>query len=201
MEAALIEKFGASRTALREGFRTLSAKGLVVSRKRLGTLVAERDRWNLLDPDVLEWMENTEIQAEFLSQVSEARLIFEPEAARHAARRANAAQVAEVEKAFLSMKLAKTDSDRIDADLAFHTAILAASQNYVLQRLTGIIGTALRSTFAISDQAAASYEATLDLHGAVLSAIRRQDEDQAHKKMQELLGKSISDLGLKKFGD
>lgn len=196
VEADLIQQFQVSRTALREGLRTLAAKGFVVSRKRLGTLVNDRSMWNLLDTDVLSWMDNTDIQADFLSQVGEARLIFEPEAARLAAKRATAAQVAEIESAFLAMKSAVAKDDRIDADLAFHVGILAASQNHVLQNLGAIIGTALRASFEISDQAAASYDNTLNLHGAVLQAIRLQDEAKARDRMFELLNKSMVDLGL-----
>lgn len=195
-EAELIEQLKVSRTALREGLRTLSAKGLVVSRKRLGTLVSEPSKWNLLDVDVLSWMDKTAIHSDFLHQVGEARLIFEPQAARLAARRATAAQVAEIERAFFAMKSAVGQTDRIDADLAFHVGILAASQNHVLQNLGAIIGTALRASFEISDQAAENYSNTLDLHGAVLQSIRRQDEAEACDRMFELLEKSMSDLGL-----
>lgn len=198
VEVDLIERFKVSRTALREGLRTLAAKGLVVSRKRLGTLVNERSKWNLLDADVLSWMDNTDIHTDFLSQVGEARLIFEPEAARLAARRATAAQVAEIERAFLAMKSAAKQADRIDADLAFHVGVLAASQNHVLQNLGAVIGTALRASFEISDRATENYDNTLDLHGAVLHSIRRQDEANARDRMFELLNKSMVDLGLQK---
>lgn len=197
VEGDLIERFQVSRTALREGLRTLAAKGLVVSRKRLGTLVSDRSNWNLLDADVLSWMDKTEIHSDFLRQVGEARLIFEPEAARLAAQRATASQLANIEKAFLVMQSAEAQSDRIDADLAFHVAILEASQNYVLQNLGALIGTALRASFEISDKATANYENTLDLHGSVLQAIRKQDEVRARNQMFELLNKSIQDLGLK----
>lgn len=196
VEADLIERYQVSRTALREGLRTLAAKGFVVSRKRLGTMVNDRSMWNLLDTDVLSWMDNTDIQADFLQQVGEARLIFEPEAARLAAQRATAAQVAEIERAFLAMKSAVAKDDRIDADLAFHVGILAASQNHVLQNFGAIIGTALRASFEISDQATTSYDNTLDLHGAVLQAIRLQDAAKARDRMFELLNKSVVDLGL-----
>mgnify|MGYP002777920900 CR=1 FL=1 len=42
-----------SRVAWREAVKILEAKGLVESRPRLGTRVAAKGRWNLLDPDVL----------------------------------------------------------------------------------------------------------------------------------------------------
>jgi DNA-binding FadR family transcriptional regulator len=41
-----------SRTVAREAIKVLAAKGLVVSRQKVGTRVLPRDQWNLFDPDV-----------------------------------------------------------------------------------------------------------------------------------------------------
>ena len=46
-----------SRNTYREAMRMLVAKGLVVSRTRTGTRVSEISEWNVLDPDVLDWVE------------------------------------------------------------------------------------------------------------------------------------------------
>src|SRR4051812_40004664 len=46
---------GISRTAYREALRTLTAKGLIQARPRIGTVVRERKHWNLWDSDVLRW--------------------------------------------------------------------------------------------------------------------------------------------------
>ncbi|MEO7221708.1 MAG: GntR family transcriptional regulator, partial [Devosia sp.] len=49
----LLERFGVSRTVLREALKTLAAKGMVQARARVGTRVRPRSSWNLFDPDVL----------------------------------------------------------------------------------------------------------------------------------------------------
>ena len=54
-EAKILDRFGISRTVLREAFKILSAKGLIVSKTRVGTKVLPRTSWNLFDPDVLSW--------------------------------------------------------------------------------------------------------------------------------------------------
>ncbi len=54
-EAELMERFGVSRTVLREALRTLTSKGLIESRPKVGTRVRTREAWNLLDGDMLEW--------------------------------------------------------------------------------------------------------------------------------------------------
>ena len=47
---------GASRTAIREGMKVLQAKGLIVSKPKVGSRVAPRESWNLLDKDVFSWL-------------------------------------------------------------------------------------------------------------------------------------------------
>src|SRR5262249_18267452 len=51
----LLERFGVSRTVLRESMKTLAAKGLIVPRARVGTKVTEKSQWNMFDSDVLNW--------------------------------------------------------------------------------------------------------------------------------------------------
>ena len=53
--AVMMEKFGVSRTVLREALKTLEAKGLVEARPKVGTRVSPRSRWNFFDPQVLAW--------------------------------------------------------------------------------------------------------------------------------------------------
>ena len=76
-----------SRTAYREAVRILAAKGLVVSRPKLGTRVSEPDRWQLLDPDVLGWMFTTSPDETVLNSLFELRTIVESAACALAATR------------------------------------------------------------------------------------------------------------------
>jgi DNA-binding GntR family transcriptional regulator len=55
-EPQLCEAFGISRTALRETIKILSAKGIVETRRKRGTILRNRSEWNLLDPDVIGWL-------------------------------------------------------------------------------------------------------------------------------------------------
>src|SRR3954454_17498810 len=105
-ELQLCAEFGVSRTAMREATKMLAAKGLVVSRKRAGTLVQDSSLWNRLDVDVLSWMSATDPDPEFVRGLIEARLAIEPAAAELAARRASAGDLARIEAGYLAMRAA-----------------------------------------------------------------------------------------------
>ena len=48
-------EYGVSRTVIREAPKMLAAKGLVLSRPRVGTVVCDRNNWSIIDPQVLAW--------------------------------------------------------------------------------------------------------------------------------------------------
>ena len=54
-EPDLIARFQVSRTVMREVMKTLAAKGLVVSKTRIGTRVRDPVHWNFFDADVLSY--------------------------------------------------------------------------------------------------------------------------------------------------
>ena len=198
VEADLIAEFGVSRTALREAMRMLAAKGLIVSRKRAGTVVRPSRDWNLLDPDILGWMGEVAVDPGYVADVCEARLVFEPKAARLAAIRGSADEVAAIDDAFGRMRAAHLDDDdeRLEADLAFHFAILDAAHNRVLHQLGNIIGPALRTIIRSSASATSDYDRGLRAHAAVRDAILARDGGGADRAMTDLISVTAEDLGL-----
>ncbi len=92
-DAELLDRFKVSRTVLREAMKTLAAKGLIVSRTRIGTKVTGRETWSLFDADILNWHFECGIDETFLVHLSEIRLAFEPLAAALAAQRATAKDI------------------------------------------------------------------------------------------------------------
>src|SRR5690606_11095769 len=91
-EAVLLKRFSISRTVLREVMKTLSAKGLVVLKTRIGTRVLNSSSWNLFDSDLLAWRVDMGLDDEFRRALTEIRLAVEPAAAALAARRRTEAQ-------------------------------------------------------------------------------------------------------------
>ena len=68
-ETVLCERYGVSRPVLREATRVLVAKGLVVSKPRVGSVVKPRADWHMLDPDVLFWTINSVPEGEFFGSL------------------------------------------------------------------------------------------------------------------------------------
>ena len=74
-----------SRTVVREAMRTLTAKGMVEVRRRLGTRVRPVDTWSLFDPQVVSWRMTSGLTRSFIEDLVRFRLGIEPYAAGLAA--------------------------------------------------------------------------------------------------------------------
>src|SRR4051812_19849255 len=119
-----------SRSAYREAIQVLTAKGLVESRPKAGTRVLPRQRWNLLDPDVLAWAFMGEPDEQLIRSLFELRLIMEPAAAGLAATRRDRDDLKAMKDALAGMRRHSlaNDQGRL-ADRQFHDAILQATRN------------------------------------------------------------------------
>lgn len=198
-EPELCESFKVSRSAVREAVKVLDSKGMVTTRPRTGTLVRAREEWNLLDPDILAWSMELHPSAELVLSLIEARQVIEPAAARLAALRATARDIAPLEEAFARMGRYKAAQDFEafnQADIAFHTALLRASGNIVFQQLSNTIGAALTYSFRLTISRAREPGASLPNHGEVIERIRLRDSEGAHASMARLLNIAIVDLGI-----
>jgi GntR family transcriptional regulator, galactonate operon transcriptional repressor len=195
-EDELAASFGVSRTSVREAIKVLSAKGILETRPRVGVKVRQREEWRMLDPAVLSWHPDLSHDRELVASLMEARRIIEPAAAELAARRGSAADLAEIEAAYLGMESSiPHDLDTCcEADLAFHRGVIAASHNIVLRSLIGTIETALKATFMLTTSLMEDQARTLSVHKAVLDAIRYRDTAGARGAMNRLLDLAAEDL-------
>lgn len=194
-EAEWGRMFGASRTAVREAIKTLNGKGLLVSRPKVGSRVEPRERWNLLDRDVMAWHRATLDERTFLLSLQEIRRILEPGAAVLAASRRTPAQLAALEAALSDMQSAPDPEAMVAADVRFHLALLAAANNELLVPFGIVIEQALASMFAYTTSHAVHPEQLLPLHAGVVKAIALQSPDAARKAMQALLDDTDETLG------
>jgi GntR family galactonate operon transcriptional repressor len=187
-EHDLEARYGASRGVVREAVKILATKGLVTVRPRHGTHVQPRRDWSLLDRDVLQWIRAGGIDHELLIALDETRRIIEPGAASLAASRATAPDKAHIRAAYLRME--ETVGEReaaIEADKAFHLAILDATRNPVLGSFRTGIDAILSAVFDVAEPL---LHGNLPNHLAVLEAIEAGDADGAREWMTRLLNRT-----------
>ena len=99
----LDERFGVSRSVVREAVRVLSSMGLVETRRRLGVRVLPRSQWNVFDPRVIRWRLDGPDREDQLVSLGELRRGFEPVAAELAADRATPDQCGAMAAAVMQM--------------------------------------------------------------------------------------------------
>ncbi len=194
-EAEILARFGISRTVLREVFKTLTAKGLIVSKTRVGTSVLDSSHWNYFDADILAWKASQGFDVDFLRDLAEIRVAIESAAARAAAERRSDADVAELRQHLAGMRAA-TDSARdfAEADLRFHNAIGRASGNALMRSLSAVIETALMASFRMSSPVneAEEHQTSVRGHAQIVDAIEAGDGDRAARAMRDIIGHGVS---------
>jgi DNA-binding FadR family transcriptional regulator len=184
----LVDEADVSRTVVREAIKVLAAKGLVESRPKVGTRVRPRRDWNLLDPDVLAWQIEAGPDALFLEQALELRRMIEPAAARLAAERATDAEIAALYEAYEEMAAAGDDLDAfMGPDLRFHSLLLEACGNELLEHMSEIFTVVLRTVFAYSSSSSRSYPHAARRHRAIAKAIEAGDPDAAERAVLRLI--------------
>jgi GntR family galactonate operon transcriptional repressor len=195
-ESVMLERYAVSRTALREAYSKLTAKGLIVARPKVGTSVRPQSAWNMLDPEVLYWHLQTMPAGSMASDLYTLRRMLEPPAAALAATTHDDAALQSIRQAYADMCAhAGSEMELIEADLRFHIAILSATRNHFIGAFSALIHAAMVSTFSISWRGASGIRAErLQQHGDVLDAIEQRDAEEARIRMQRLLDDSIGDV-------
>ncbi len=162
-EPALAEALGVSRTPVREALQRLAQEGLVEMTPGKGARV------RLLTP--------TEVD-----DVYEVRALIEGEAAFRAASRCDASGLARLEAALLELEGAEPGdyASQIAADASFHSLLVAAAGNQVLEQVFHDLDAALALTRQFSRDLNQTPE-TRQQHHAILLAIRARDPEAARR--------------------
>jgi DNA-binding FadR family transcriptional regulator len=187
-EAALSSQHSVSRSVTREAVKMLTAKGLLKARPRAGTTVQPEASWNLFDPDVLRWLLERKFSLSLLRQFCELRLAIEPAAAALAAGVGDPKRTEAIALGYRRMELAERgEDDMLDADIAFHVAILEAAGNPFFYQLRDVVATALRTSIRWTNKLS-GHSPDLPAHRAVLRAIEAKDAPAARRTMMVLVG-------------
>lgn len=186
----LLERFGVSRSVLREAMKTLAAKGLVHAKSRVGTSVSPRAAWNFVDSDVISWRMQAGMDAEFVAHLREMRLAFEPAAAGLAALHATSDEI--VDLYGIAARIDNPNHSResvAQEDLNFHLAVAAMSRNPFMRSVTTLIEAALAVSFQLSSPALSpqGISRCASQHLRIASAIASRNADDAASAMRTVI--------------
>lgn len=180
-EPALAERFGVSRTPIREALLQLAASGLIENRSRRGTFVAR-------------------IGPRRLMEMFDVMAALEALAAGLAARRASAAEIAAIRELHEASAAPAETGERdayYYANERFHAAIRAASGNGFLIEQADVLQKRLRPYRRTQLRAQNRIRASYAEHEAVLSAIEAGDAAAATEAMRAhvtVQGERFTDL-------
>jgi DNA-binding FadR family transcriptional regulator len=178
-EAALAERFGVSRSVVREAVSRLASEGLVESHQGSGLFVPQHRPLTplRLDPNLHE-------SSSTLEELYELRRAVETEIAALAALRHGHSEAAAIRHALLRLADASSrGSDGVEEDLAFHQAIADACGNGLLRATWAFLGQYLRGAIRITHsneaRSPALEAAVHGEHTALADAILQRRPDHA----------------------
>lgn len=180
-ERVLAGMLGVSRPSVREAVQMLRAEGWLTVRHGAGIFVAE--------PEVRQRMRRSMTTPATFQDLYDMREAIEVPASRWAAERQLPA-ISEVQDAFDALEAfiegGQTDWDRLQQlDASFHTRIVQASGNVLLEHTQTIIHDlileAMRSTLSVPG----SLQRSRDQHRWILEAIKSGDGDAAAAAARE----------------
>jgi DNA-binding FadR family transcriptional regulator len=183
-EADLGERFGVSRTVVRESVKLLQDKGLVRIRQGVGTVVCPAESWDMIDDIVLGALVRNDESLAILDQLVSVRASLERDMAAAAAA-GSPEQAATIRTALRAMERAADDVAEFSAaDVVFHDTVMALSGNRLARAIVNSIHGKARSTGRYhGETSATNIELTLTEHRAILTAIERGDQAAAADAM------------------
>ncbi|MGW4231372.1 FadR/GntR family transcriptional regulator [Streptomyces sp. NPDC004980] len=184
------QRFEVSRTVVRESLRVLEAKGLVSARPNVGTRVRPVSDWNLLDPDIIEWRAFGPQRDDQRRELAQLRWTIEPLAARLAAGHGREDIQQRLGEMIEIMGHAMGHGDAITfsrADAEFHSLLIQAAGNRMLEHLSGIVSAALHVSGGPVAGCDRPTEASLGHHARIVEALASGDSAAAEAAMRQLL--------------
>ncbi len=192
-DAEMMDRFGVSRTVLREALKTLEAKGLVEARAKVGTRVLPQSRWNLFDRQILSWKLESGPSPAFLSAFQIIRSGLEVQAARLAATHREAEHVRLLHY-WLNQRsvMAHQPEPFAMSEFEIHRVVTEASGNPFLRASSAIlefgvaVGVVARLTSDHQPPPEGLATALAGAYEALVRAIERGDADTAAATMADL---------------
>lgn len=190
-ERDLAQRFGVSRTAVREAVKALREKGLVEAYSGRGTFVTNETTHTIRQSLDLMIRVN---QQEGTAHLAELRRMLEPEIAALAAPRIEDQLLGTMREAVAAMDRSLHDPDAyVEADLDFHLALAEAAGNpLILSLLDSIVGL-LREQRARIFKVDGGPERGQFHHKRILAAVEARNADAARQAMRDHLEQVLAD--------
>ena len=183
-ERVLVQKFGVSRSSIRDAIRSLEALGLLEPRQGVGTVVRDPSVDAVGNHVATALLQKRKVIKELL----DVRMIIEPALARRAAVHASPGQIAEMQAILIRQEQKVRQGElATEEDSAFHYNISLAADNSVMLKLANVLMDLLRETRERSLQVGGRQEKSLAAHRRILAALKKGDAAAAEAAMRRHL--------------
>ena len=182
-ERELAERLDVSRTVVREAIRALNVQGLVRVKPGCGTYIQEPSPKHAAAP--IELFLKLRQTPEFFDHLYEIRRMIEVEIAGLAAQRAMEDDYAAMEAAIEGMVAHQSEPKQYTHyDLAFHSALAAATHNDLFSMLLSPIANLWLEVVLISVHAPGAVQDGVNHHHNILKWIKQRDSEKAREAMR-----------------
>jgi len=193
-ESELVREFSVGKSAVREAVRIVSTKGLVEVVQGSGMRVTPRQRWNLIDPELVAIVGDNVVS---IVHLMELRLALEPSIAAHAAIRATDEQIEGLTRLAEEAAGDLDDTEGIVVrDMEFHNLLAEAAHNPLYSILFGSVAELqieLRRKLVTTKS---GRDHGIEFHRRLVEAVEARDPAQARTMMSEHLVSVAEDLRL-----
>lgn len=186
-ETSLAERFGVSQRVVRDALRALSQQGVITTQQGKPAAVAERR------PLPIQNFFRFAIEDGLGSfdELIDLRQALEVRAAGRAAMMADAEEIDGIRAKLEAAEAATNRNDRVDADLALHSALVALGHNRFFTAIFDSVAVFLaeerRRGQELTDFAGGDHGQSHAEHRAILVAIERGDSVEAERAMRSHL--------------
>ena len=191
-ENDLSQELGVSRATLREAVRILSTGGVLEIRRGCGTYVL--DQTSSADYGALQRAAQATAN---IRDLFEMRLIFEPESAYFAAKRATDEELSEILRYGEAVE-AKilSGEDRTQEEQRFHESIAKATHNEFMTHLLPIIFEAIRSGVILLQKNQALSQKTMSDDRMIIEFLKQRNAEGARTAMKLHILHALQELKL-----
>lgn len=191
-ENELSSELKVSRTTLREAIRILVAHNVLEIKRGKGTFVVNGDNSN--ENIGLEELSTHKLD---IKDLYEMRLIFEPQTAYYAAKRATDKELKRIlYYGKLEEEKILNNEDRTEVERAFHKSIAKATHNEFMNKLMPILYKAIDNGVILSDENKSILQNTLNDHRMIMEFLENRDAEGAKTAMKLHIIRAMRDLDI-----